>query len=154
MGKKLTLHVDGKELSKTDLKERFDRYNKKYFWGKLGKCDFFWLTSGPGNYGKYSCNRTKDGKTHSKIGITRSVLWTDDTLEILLVHEMIHMYTTTVEGKKLDGVLGHGRRFRAHCKRLKEDFGLVITAHRDYKEIDKKFSPKLWEKVLLWLIDW
>ena len=153
MGKKWTLRVDGKEISKNEIKERFDRYNKQYFWGKLGKCDFFWLISEPGFYGKYSEQRTKDGKIHSKIGITRSVLWTEDTLKELLVHEMIHMYITTVKGKKHDGVLGHGRRFRAHCKRLKEDYGLVITAHGGYRGINKKNSPKLWEKIRLWLID-
>lgn len=153
MGNKLTLRVDGKEITKNEIRERFDRYNKQYFEGKLGKCDFFWLISGPWFYGKYAVQRTKDGKIHSKIGITRSVNWTEETLKELLVHEMIHMYVTTVEGKKYDGVLGHGRRFRAHCKRLKRDFGLVIAIHGNYEHANTKKSPKLWEKFLLWLID-
>ena len=153
MGKKLTLCVDGKEISKIGLKERFDHYNRLYFDGKLGKCDFFWLLSKPGFYGKYATSQDKNGKIKSKIGITRSVKWTEQSLKELLVHEMIHMYVTTIEGKSYDGLLGHGRRFRSHCKRLKEDFGLIITIHGYSWCEDKKLSPKLWEKVLLWLID-
>ncbi|MBR4722853.1 MAG: SprT-like domain-containing protein [Muribaculaceae bacterium] len=154
MGKKYTLRVDGKEVTKDGLKERFDRYNKLYFWGKLGKCDFFWLATGPGFCGKYAEKKAKNGKISSRIGITRSVRWTDETLKELMVHEMIHMYVSTVEGKAHDGVLGHGRRFRAHCKRLKNDFGLSIRKNGGFEETNKKPSTKIWEKVLLWLIDW
>ena len=53
MGKKLTLCVEGKEISKIEIKARFDNYNKLYFEGKLGKCEFFWLISKQGFYGKY-----------------------------------------------------------------------------------------------------
>lgn len=154
MGKKWTLSVDGKELSKNEIKERFDLYNKLYFEGKLGKCDFFWLISKPGFYGKYLDKHAKNGKIYSKNGITRSVQWTEDTLKELLVHEMIHMYITTVEGKAHDGVLGHGKRYRAHCKRLKDDFGLVIRIHGDFGQKDTKVSlKKILGKTILWLID-
>ena len=154
MGKKLTLCVDGKELSKKEIKEKFDHYNKLFFEGKLGKCDFFWLISKRGFYGKYIGKQAKNGQIYSKIGITRSVQWTEDTLKELLVHEMIHMYISTVEGKSHDGVLGHGKRFKAHCKRLKDNFGLVIRIHGDYGHVNKKVSPKkILEKTILWLID-
>ena len=153
MGRKLTLNLNGDELTKKDLKERFDKYNKLYFYAKLGKCDFFWLISEPGFYGKYATKRTKNGEIKSKIGITRSVKWTEESLKELLVHEMIHMYVTTIEGKSHDGVLGHGRRFRAHCKRLKDKFSLIIRIHGDFGHNKNELSPKMWEKVLLWLID-
>ena len=35
MGKKLTLNVEGTEFTKKDLKDRFEKYNKLYFYGKL-----------------------------------------------------------------------------------------------------------------------
>ena len=65
-----------------------------------------------------------------------------------------HMYIRTIEGKKLDGVIGHGRRFRAHCKRLRKEYGLNIRIHGDFGYINKKLYPKLWDRVLTWLIDW
>ena len=152
MGRKLTLNVDGNELSKTDLKERFDKYNTLYFEGKLSNCDFYWIPKNQTTYGKYIAQQTKNG-LKSSIGVARNVLWTEDTLKELLVHEMIHMYIRTVECKPHDGILGHGRRFRAHCKRLKKNFGLIIKVHGDFGHIKKEPSPKKWEKVLLWLID-
>lgn len=38
MGRHLTLNVDGNELTKADLKERFNKYNELYFEGKLVVC--------------------------------------------------------------------------------------------------------------------
>lgn len=154
MGKKLTLKFEGGvELTKADIEERFDRYNKMYFGGKLGKCRFFWLTRTGGDYGCYTPQPSKNGLI-SKIGIGRNTIWTEDNLRELLVHEMVHMYIRTVEGKRFDGLLGHGRRFRAHCRRLKKDYGIVIHIHcENFGLIDKKPSPKLWERVLLWIID-
>ena len=43
MGKKLTLNVEGTEFTKKDLKDRFEKYNKLYFYGRLGKCKFHWM---------------------------------------------------------------------------------------------------------------
>lgn len=153
MVKHLTLNVDGKELTKADLKERFNKYNELYFDGKLGSCSFFWMSPNQSIYGKYIGQPTKNG-LKSKIGVARNTMWTEENLKKLLVHEMIHMYITTIEGKSLDGIIGHGRRFRAHCKRLKNKFGLIIKARDDFGYIKKELSPKKWEKVLLWLIDW
>ena len=155
MGKKYTytLSVDGKGLTKADLQERFELYNQLYFDGKLGKCNFFWLIANPGDYGKYNLKHTKQGDV-SMIGVARSTDWTEETLRELLVHEMIHMYVTTVEGVKHDGVLGHGRHFRKHMKRLKQEHDLIITLHgENFPLKDKKFAPKWWEKLILWIID-
>jgi len=152
MGKKQMLIVDGKAITKDELVPRFNEYNRLYFNGELGKCKFFWLVCNKGTFGKYSYADTKNGRV-SRIGVARNVPWTEENLKRLLVHEMIHMYVATVEGKPYDGVLGHGRRFRAHCRRLKRDFGLVITILADYNCLQKEMKPKLWEKVLQWLID-
>ena len=61
MGRKLTLNVDGNELTKADLKERFDKYNELYFEGKLRSCSFLWMSSNQGVYGKYIGQPTKNG---------------------------------------------------------------------------------------------
>ena len=154
MGKKLTLNVDGAELSKEDLKERFDKYNVMYFYGKLGQCKFYWMSPNQSNYGKYIAQPTKNGLV-SSIGVARNTCWTEENLKELLVHEMIHMYVTIVEGKNIDGILGHGRRFRWHCKRIKRDYGLNIPIHisGNYGYINKKLNPKLWDRILTWLVD-
>jgi hypothetical protein len=110
------------------------------------------MSSNQGVYGKYIGQPTKNG-LKSKIGVARNMMWTEENLKELLIHEMIHMYIRTVEGKSHDGILGHGKRFRAHCKRLKNRFGLIIKVHGDFGHIKKELSPKKWEKVLLWLID-
>ena len=153
MGKELKLWVDGNELSKDGIKERFDRYNNQYFGGVLGTCSFFWLNAEPGFNGKYAEMCTSDGKVHSQIGINRKIHWTEEGFRDLLVHEMIHMYVSTIDGKKHDGLFGHGRHFRAQCKRLKAEFGLDIKAHGGLGRTDKQLSLKLWEKIVLWIID-
>ena len=38
MANKKTLNEDGVELTKADLRERFDKYNELYFEGKLCGC--------------------------------------------------------------------------------------------------------------------
>ena len=152
MGKKLTLKVEGEELTKKDIKERFDKYNKMYFGGKLGKCEILWGLVNNADYGAYHAHEKEDG-LHSRIWVGRNTIWTEEGLRELLVHEMIHMYVRTVEGKRMDGLLGHGRRFRRHCRRLKRDYGLLIRIHSDFGYINSKLKPKLWEKIVLWIID-
>ena len=47
-----------------------------------------------------------------------------------------------------------GTCFRKHRRRIKRDFGIDIMAFHDLKYRSKKVAPpKLWEKVLTWLID-
>lgn len=154
MGKKLTLNVDGKELTKKDLKERFDKYNAMYFDGKLGKCKFYLFPKNIYTFGKYTDIKQKDGSILSKIYIGQNFVITEENLELIIVHEMIHMYVRTVENVKFDGLLGHGFYFRKHRKRLKKNFGLKIDIHPKLGCINnKKHIPKLWERVLLWIID-
>lgn len=150
MGKK----VDGKKLTKSDIKERFDIYNQKYFEGKLGKCKFFLFPKNIYTFGKYTDITQKDGSILNKIYISQNLVVTEENLESIIVHEMIHMYVRTVENVRFDGLLGHGCHFRKHQKRLNKKFGLNIEIHPNLECIDnKKRIPKLWEKVLLWLID-
>ena len=105
MGKKLTLKVEGEELTKKDIKERFDKYNKMYFGGQLGKCEILWGLVNNADYGAYHAHEKEDG-LHSRIWVGRNTIWTEEGLRELLVHEMIHMYVRTVEGKRMDGLFG------------------------------------------------
>ena len=152
MGKKYTLLLNGKETGREILYELFDKYNKMYFNGELGKCRFYWLISGS-TYGKYNFETKKNGKIESRIGMSRNVRWTDETLRDVLVHEMIHMYVTTVEGKHFDGLLGHGRHFRKHMKRLNKTYGMNIMVCNDLELIVDKPKDGLLGKIFIWLFD-
>jgi hypothetical protein len=63
------------------------------------------------------------------------------------------MYVYRVEGHKHDGVLGHGWRFRRQCRRIRKNYGIEALTLPNVEFIDPKFNPKLWEKILLWIID-
>ena len=152
MGKKYTLLLNGKETGMDEVKKRFDTYNQMYFNGELGKCCFYWLVNGD-TQGKYNLDEHRKNKPQSRIGISRNVRWTDETLRDVLVHEMIHMYVTTVEGKNIDGLLGHGRRFRKHMNYLNKHYGLNIKIHERFDLIHKVPEPSIFLRFLEWLID-
>lgn len=144
--------VDGNKFTKTNLKEKFNEYNNLYFDNKLGKCKFYYFSKNTHFFGKYVDTINQKGEIINKIYIGQSTIWTEEKLKEILVHEMIHMYIRTVENKKFDGLLGHGNSFRKHCKRLKKNFGLIINIHPKFVYINKP-KPKLWEKIILWIID-
>ena len=93
-----TMKVGEKKLTLKDFKPIFDEYNKKYFYGKLGDCKFMWLLS-KGPLGTYIYDNGV-----STIGINRKPNHpvTDEYLEEVMIHEMIHMYVRTVENVKID----------------------------------------------------
>lgn len=137
-----------------ELKILFDKYNELYFWGKLGKCEFHFFPRNNCSAGWYHHKRIRNGKIKSQIWLGKCVKWTDLVLKEVLVHEMIHMYNATIENAPHDGLLGHGWRFRRHRRRLKRDSGINIYIHGGYDYIDTRQRPALWEKVILFLIDW
>lgn len=106
--------------------DKFNEYNKLYFDGKLGQCKFYFLGKKCGSLGKYLYYDCINGKSESRIGIKKDIDNFELRLKYILIHEMVHMYVTTVEGVKHDGLFGHGRRFRKHKRRLKKEFGIFI----------------------------
>ena len=106
------------QLTKWILHQKFDEYNKLYFEGRLGKCEFSFLNKINSAYGRYDRQKTSDGKENSRICLGRCITWNEERLREILVHEMIHMYIETVEKKHFDGIFGHGWRFRRQCRRL------------------------------------
>lgn len=141
------------KLTKELLKEKFAEYNKAYFYGKLGACKFGFLCKSDGLYGKFCAQENRSGNLIGRILLGTCIEWDEERLKSVLIHEMIHMYVRIIEGRTFDGLLGHGRRFRYHKRRLMRDYGIKIEIHGNYEHIDKKLSPKLWERVFLWLID-
>lgn len=140
-------------VTKELLKEQFAEYNTLYFDGRLGKCDFSFFSKDQSILGKYNSKNDKNGKPKDRIWIGTSVIWTEEHLQRILIHEMVHMYVYRVEGHKYDGVLGHGWRFRRQCRRIRKNYGIEVLKLPDVEFINPKFYPKLWERVLLWIID-
>ena len=140
-------------VTKDLLKRLYKEYNEKYFYGKLGKCDFSFFPKNLSILGKYNSKNDKNGVSKDKIWIGTSVIWTEEHLQRILIHEMIHMYVHRVEGHKYDGLLGHGWRFRRQCRRIRKNYGIEALKLPNVEFINKKFSPKLWERILLWIFD-
>lgn len=141
------------KITKELIKERFEEYNQKYFNKQLGRCNFYLLPKNKSILGKYNGREDKKGTPIDRIGIGTNVIWTEDAFKHVLIHEMVHMYNRRIDNCVWDGVLGHGRHFRRQCRRLKREFGIDVLTLPDVEYIKKEFSPKLWERIILWLID-
>lgn len=133
---------------------KFHEYNKLYFDGKLGYCKFALLPKSNTAYGRYDRKIQSKRVTESRISLGRCIKWNEKRLEEVLLHEMIHMYVETIEGKLHDGLFGHGWRFRRQCRRIHKQHGIRVRSHIYYDYINKKSSPKLWERIIMYLIDW
>lgn len=141
------------QLTKEYLRVLYKEYNEKYFNNVLGKCDFSFFSKNILYLGWYSAKNDKNGKPKDKIWIGTSIKWTNEALERVLIHEMVHMYVYRVKKCKHDGILGHGRNFRKKCKEIKNTYGIDVLTLPKVEFINKKASPKLWERIILWLID-
>jgi hypothetical protein len=142
------------KITKELIKERFDEYNHIYFSGVLGKCRFYLLPKSQSILGKYNGQEDKNGKPIDRIGIGTAVIWNEELFKRVLIHEMVHMYNTRIDKCRLDGVLGHGRRFRREARRLKKEFGIDInTSNMKVEFINPELYPKRWETILLRIID-
>ena len=141
------------KITKENLRILYAKCNEKYFNGELGKCDFSIFPQNNPSFGWYNGRDDKYGRPNDKIWIGTCIEWTEDKLERVMVHEMIHMYNHRAEKKKWKGLLGHGKCFRKHCKRIKREFGIDALYKNDLEYINKEFSPKAWDRFLFWLID-
>ena len=140
-------------ITKELLKELYQEYNAKYFDNQLGKCEFSLFTKNMTTLGSYLWREDKKGRPKDKIWIGTCIYWNEEILKRVLIHEMIHMYVHRIEGHKYDGLLGHGRRFRRQCKRIREQYGIETLKLPKVEFINKEHEPKLWERVVLWIID-
>ena len=108
------------EVNKAIIKDLYKRYNALYFSGVLPLCDCHYIKLDA--FGRYT---NQNGK--GKIWITNDVDWTEETLREVLVHEMIHHYVKSIEGKNEYLFFRHGFRFRRMMRKLNREFDLGIT---------------------------
>lgn len=105
--------------TREDIRTRFREYNDLYFYGALPRCKI--SVTYISAMGCYTFDRNR------RIGHIwiRKTDMTENMLRETLVHEMIHHYVKTVEGRE-GGLFGHNWRFRRQCRRLRKEFGLEI----------------------------
>ena len=108
------------KVSKKELKNLFDKFNKLYFEGKLGKCEILYAKSYDSIDGKYDVRIGRNGEKKRTITLKAFNNIEISDIEKTLIHEMIHMYIDEIEHNKDYGIFGHGKSFQRHCKRLKE----------------------------------
>lgn len=142
------------KLSKELLKELFDEYNEKYFYGKLGKCTFSLFSKNNLCLGKFSDREDKNGKPKDKIWIGTCVKWNEELLRNVLIHEMVHMYNIRVEKCRFNGLTGHGFYFKRQCRRIKKQYNIDILEKIPLEYNIKIDKPKLWEKILRFFFRW
>ena len=112
------------EITKELLKQKFEEYNKLYFNNELEMCRFTYTYMKM--FGRYMTSTTPEGRSIGHIWISRSADWDEGKLRQIIVHEMIHHYVHTIDGKKYDGLFQHGHYFVRQIKRLKKQYGLMI----------------------------
>ena len=122
------------EITKEFIKKRFAEYNQLYFYGKLGKCKFYFFPRKTSMYGFYLTNKDKNGRLYGTIWLNKCVDWTEEMFKEVLIHEMIHMYNRMVDGRLADsflfnGLFSHGFFFGRQCRRLKREYGIVIKKY-------------------------
>ena len=122
-------------VTRNILEYRFNEYNKLYFDDKLYYCKMLTAHSTYAVGWYVSNTKKKDGKRCGTIYIAKNVDWTEEWLKEVIIHEMIHHYVAQIDGHphcdgfSWYGLFGHGSHFRAQCKRLKKEFGLIIRIH-------------------------
>ena len=132
-------------IIKSDIKNRFEEYNKKYFNGILKSCKYHVFKS-DGFFGRYNHTINKNGIL-GHIWISYNVEWKEEDLQDIIIHEMIHHYVQTIEGHK-GGLFGHNWRFKRQCKRLKKDHNIVIhISYRHLYHIGEKKPTNLFQKI-------
>ena len=138
-------------ITKEDIRTRFKEYNRIYFDGQLKHCKF--SVQKQFSLGTYTSKKEKGGTITGHIWIANDVDWTEETLQEVIIHEMIHHYVKTID-KQFSGLFGHGFPFLRQCRRLKRDYGLTIHVTSPLLHVNQKkptFAQKILSKFLFML---
>lgn len=125
--------------TKKYLEEKFKEFNEKYFDGILPPC-------------KLILSKTDSGSSYNPnwnwIVITKDIYWTEETLELVLVHEMVHCYVHTILKKW--PVFTHGRTFNRVCDMLRKKHGIKVKMYQIPYLLHKgEKKPTLFKKMLV-----
>lgn len=121
--------------TKENIEELFKKFKYKYFQGKLPKCELDTHYSFK-HLGRFTCYRDevwrrKPKFTHKKITISRCYDFTDEELQCILLHEMVHLYLLHTQNA-VEGNVDHGELFMTTISEMNEKYGLNIKHNYDY----------------------
>lgn len=109
-------------LDKSELKRMHLKYNQMYFGGRLSMPDFKFINA------KRPFGRFRADKKTSEIGISAYRKgWTEDFLNDVLIHEMIHQYVYERMWGCRYSLVQHGLQVHFMRWRLKRKYGLNIS---------------------------
>ena len=124
-------------LSDKVLKQRFDKFNQKYFNGELFEPKFV-KTGSRWTAGMFNCDvyvaTYDDGSRHMsmlkdiKIMLSKYLIKNSRILDNILLHEMIHYYGYQMD-KDIKG--SHGRFFKRMANKINKDGYNVQTYYRE-----------------------
>lgn len=123
------------DFTKDDIKEKFKLFNKLYFNGELRMPSGFTIQKMNLAAGMISISK----KAHVTITISKCFDYNEETLNEVLIHEMIHYYLF-VKGSK--NAFKHKKEFVEQCDRLLRDFGLHIHTNAKHIKIYDVYKPK------------
>lgn len=115
-------------IAKDEIKKRFIDYNKLYFNNSLPMCKFSVLNQNVSAFGRYTHSYDKNKSIIGHIWISNKVNWTENALQEVIIHEMIHHYLYSIK-HKCGGIFGHNWRFRKVCRYIKRNYNLDIHTH-------------------------
>ena len=127
------------EISKEFVKEKFKEYNDLYFNGQL-KMPIITLIQSDVLAGQFCAKWGKRNGVlqliRKEIQIVENIVWTEDSLRNVLVHEMIHYYVETKKVKpKREGDFQHWGLFWKMKIKLNWKYGLHITNKYTYLKL-------------------
>lgn len=123
------------DFTKEDLKAKFKAFNKMYFNSELRMPSGFTIQKMNLAAGIISISK----KAHVTITISKCFDYNEETLNEVLIHEMIHYYLF-VKGSK--NAFKHKKEFVEQCDRLLRDFGLHIHTNAKHIKIYDVYKPK------------
>lgn len=131
------------DISKYDMKEKFDEFNRLYFENKIRQdTTFKWSkATSLGGKAKVRARRLSNNRLELVSPITiylsNAFIRSDEKeLDSLLLHEMIHAYFYSIGVDE-----SHGRLFMAELARVSKLSGIAITKNDSNNNIDETIKP-------------
>ena len=146
MGKKNKDGIKYITPKKADLERRFKEYNEMYFDGALPPCKMMVSETIFGGF----CS-----SAYNFIKISNKDCWTEESLKLFIIHEMVHYYVHKVLNK--NPIFAHGWTFNRVCDMLRKKYNLKVKFYelpyvRTKGEKEPTILKRLLFKILSFLI--
>jgi|GEM_PF-3051395 len=121
---------------KFNLKQIYDKWNRKLFGGELPSLPLKWTRSRTmGGYVKQSYNRMTGEVTSKVLAISDYLTMDEQRFDEIMIHEMIHVWQGHENiWERQRG--GHGPRFVEKARELSQKVGFKITLTEDISDLD------------------